>query len=123
MGELLDDMLADPLLGVFDRDDYEFRLFIQDHRQQILNSCTYVTLTPNQQAKYKYRPRYFLYTNEYPAAGDWIFLWINDLTGPMEFINLSQVRVPNWSFLEDLYNLYRNIKSNTDTAKKALLDE
>ena len=121
MGTVLNDMLSDPYLDVFNLDDYEFRLFIQDHREQILAKCTTVVLTPNDQAKYKYRPRYYLYTNEYPPAADWVLLWINDFTGPMEFVKISKLKIPNWSMFEDLYELYRTIKSNHSEAKKALL--
>lgn len=107
---------------VYDRDDLEYRLYIQDHKPQILQYSSPMVLDANQQARYRYRPRWFLYENRFPELGDWVLLFLNDMTGPMEFRDIRTVIIPSWNYIETfLYPQYRTLSSRLDSAKKILM--
>lgn len=104
----------------FTNTDKEYILYLQDHKKDLLAGCTTQTLTADEEAKYRYRPRYFLYANRHPVNGDWIFLWLNDLKGKMDFKNKRQVHIPNWSQIERLYTDYRTLSARRKKMLEAL---
>ena len=125
MADNLRTILTSQIDDMFSVEDLEYRLYIQDHKKDILDKAVIVTLDANAMARYKYRPRFFLYDKGYPHTSDWLFLWLNDLTGPMSFKNLTHVFVPNYSQIEQLYTTYRTLESTmkraTNSLKKQLL--
>ena len=119
MAIMLRDMMEaseDPMFPISDR---EYVLYLQDNKENILAQCTRRTLTPNEMAKYEYRPRYFLYKNRLPPGAYWILCWLNDMAGPAEFKDKSVLLIPNFAQLEDIYSQYRT----TSAGYKNILDE
>lgn len=111
------DMQSDIMFSV---EDLEYRLYLQDHKTEIIRQSQLVLIDANQMARYKYRPRFFLYDQGFPPASDWLFLWLNDMTGPMCFKDLKSVYVPNYSHIEQLFSTYRTLSSTMKRAGASL---
>lgn len=115
------DMLKDTVDPLFNMEDLEFRLYLQDSYHDLINNCTITYLNADDQAEFQYRPRYFLYSKGHPVGGDWVFLWLNGFTGPMDFVNVNKVYIPNWKQLEQMYQRYRTLRTRYKKAKEILM--
>lgn len=120
-GAQLTEMVNRRVTEMYDITDHEYRLFLQDKKQELLDSCTKVTLTPDEMALYEYRPRYFLYSKKYPPEGYWILLWLNDMRGTMDFHHTSTILVPNWKLMNGYYESYRTIKAGINRMNKTIV--
>lgn len=89
----------------------EWRLMIQDHKENIKASGTKVLLDPDIIQEYLYRPDDYLQEQRnVNRAITWIFLYINDLASKMEFnTSLEEIYVPRESYILDLRSTYRAI--------------
>lgn len=105
---------------MFDVTDREYVLFLEDHKQIILDRCEKKPLTPDDMAQYEYRPRYFLYKNKLPPAAAWLLCMLNDMSGPEEFTGRKVILVPDFSQLESLFSVYRTISQKYAKAQKEL---
>lgn len=85
----------------------EWLLFVQDHRSFILQNSDNVTLSNDEMFRYEYRPEEYLKDNKLPLSILWIFLWINQLTNPMQFPTIKTLVVPKPKYLYELRNEYR----------------
>lgn len=120
MADTLRTLLAAQSDSMFPVEDLEYRLYLQDHKAEIIRQSQLVFIDANQMAKYKYRPRFFLYDKGFPPASDWLFLWLNDMTGPMCFKDLQSVYIPNYSYIEQLFSVYRTLASTMKRAGNSL---
>jgi hypothetical protein len=120
MSETIRSILNQQIDKMFSIEDLEYRLFLQDHKKELIDTAETVILSPNEMNQYKFRPWYFLLAKKHPPAAYWILLWLNNLTGPMEFVRLSTIYVPNFSVLEQLYTLYRTLSSELSRASRSL---
>lgn len=118
--DLLVRMMAKQKSNMLNQDDYEYRLYLQDHWHQLRESAQIVSVNINDMATFEYRPKEYLEANNHPVAGDWLFLWLNCIKDREHFKNLKQVLIPNWSYIEDLYQRYRSLQSSRSNALKKM---
>lgn len=120
MAKLLREMIEDDRDTMFDLTNKELFLYYNDHKEEILARCETKYLTADDMAKYEHRPQRYLFENNYPKESYWLFCWVNDLSGAEEFKDLTSVRVPNYSQIEDLYSTFRTIQSQRKSAEEYL---
>lgn len=90
----------------------EWRLFIKDHRQLIVeNSSTYL-LDADDNELYRFRPKEFLKANNIDPDIFWIVLWINQIYNEIEFNNIKELLIPRVEYIKSLYEQYRSFKAN-----------
>lgn len=118
--QILKAMMEAQIDPMFNESDLEYRLYLQDHRPQILASCEKKIITTNEMAVYEYRPKEFLYANNFPVAAWWVVLWINNINGQHHFFKLKEILLPSLSLIEDLYQQYRTLRSQWNNAKKKI---
>lgn len=115
--EVLKTMMQAQVDPMFNDTDFEYRLYLQDHREMILDRCEQKAINTNDMATFEYRPKEFLYANHYPVAAWWLVLWINGINGQEHFKNLKFLLFPDLAQLEDLFQHYRTLRSEWNKAK------
>lgn len=85
-----------------------WRLFIQDHKQLILENSVLVTISKSTIHTYKYRIEEYLKSIGHPITLAWIVLYINNIKSNLEFKDLDSLYIPTESYIESLYQLFSN---------------
>lgn len=89
--------------------DTKWKLFLTDHRSELLQSCTSHMISSFHMRKYRYRLREYIAILNYPKEFIDIVLLLNDLPSEMEFKNLSCILLPNQLKVDELYEKYRTV--------------
>lgn len=118
--EILTTMMQRHYDPMFNQDDFEYRLYLQDHRATILASAQTVTIPPNAMAMYEYRPKEYLRSKGLPVAADWLVLWLNSIQDREHFKNLKELILPSLSTIETLYDTYRTLRSKQGEVQKQI---
>lgn len=119
--EMLVTMMKKHYDPMFNQDDFEYRLYLQDHRSTILENSQTVAIPPNVMAMYEYRPKEYLRSKGLPVAADWLVLWINSIQDREHFKNLKELIIPSMSTIETLYDTYRSLRSKQGEIKKQIV--
>ena len=92
--------------------EYAWLIFLQDHREYLIQHSTLTTITPNEMAYYKYRIRKYITYKGYNSDYDKIFRVINRLPQDSQFNeNVTQVYLPDTSTVAELRRLYQTLKT------------
>lgn len=93
--------------------DREWEIFVIDHKDIIkANSRTY-TLSADVMSLHKYNLERWLRYETIPQELISIVLFINDIDTNMNFINITDILVPDLSYIISLYTQYQTTKSKT----------
>ena len=92
-------------------EDNDWRLFIHDHKANILSNSVLHAVDLNAMIPYEYRPaEYLTAVLKADARLDWIFLFINNLATDIEFTRrLTSLWVPDLAYITDLRQTYQAI--------------
>lgn len=118
--KILLDMMKPQITEMFNQEDLEYRLYLQDHFKEIIWKGVTVTLSPNAMAEYEYRPKEYLRRMGHPPESDWLILWLNGILDREHFKRLNTLIIPNYSNIEDLYDQYRTLKGKEIATQKKL---
>lgn len=101
---------CEALKGDMSVDNEAWKRFIMDHKRYLLSKCSKLVLDVHEMLKYKYRPFLFVEDKlELPIETTWIFMYINDIAGVMDFNeSISQVLVYDQTTIDDLYRLFES---------------
>ena len=92
--------------------EYAWLIFLQDHREYLIQHSTLTTITPNEVAYYKYRIRKYITYKGYNSDYDKVFRVINRLPQDSQFNeNVTQVYLPDTSTVAELRRLYQTLKT------------
>lgn len=92
--------------------EYAWLIFLQDHREYLIQRSTLTTITPNEMAYYKYRIRKYITYKGYNSDYDKVFRVINRLPQDSQFNeNVTQVYLPDTSTVAELRRLYQTLKT------------
>lgn len=91
--------------------DLEWRLYIRDHKKDILDKCITLTLSTDEQYRYEYRPEDVLIDNRLPISLIWILLWINQYPSTEHFYGFKTILIPNLSQIQIYRQDYLTFKS------------
>lgn len=92
--------------------EYAWLIFLQDHREYLIQHSTLTTITPNEMAYYKYRIRKYITYKGYNSDYDKVFRVINRLPQDSQFNeNVTQVYLPDTSTVAELRRLYQTLKT------------
>ena len=108
--DIRDLLSADPL-GDFSDSDIEWKLFVKDHRDFILEKSTKITLTKEESFLYEHRLIDFLLFQRYPASMHWIVLWINGYENDEFFSDTTSIYVPDVAHMKALREDYKTYKA------------
>jgi len=90
----------------------DWRIYIQDHKQLILDNSTKVIITPEDMEQYLFRPELYLKENHNIKDPKyiWIFMFINELVSDMDFNQLNtNVRIPDTSYIDKLLSIFKAV--------------
>ena len=85
-----------------------WRQYVRDHRSVILNSSTKIELRPEMMHIKRYRMNELLNELSYPEDIVWIVMWLNQLKGHADIVDLSRLILPDVAVLKDLYAQYES---------------
>lgn len=92
--------------------EYAWLIFLQDHREYLIQHSTLTAITPNEMAYYKYRIRKYITYKGYNSDYDKVFRVINRLPQDSQFNeNVTQVYLPDTSTVAELRRLYQTLKT------------
>lgn len=97
--------------SVIENTDIEWRLFVKDHRDRILENSVVMTLNNNDSSYYEYRLRDLLIAHGIKPELRWIVLWINQLYSEMEFHDIHTLYIPSYKQIKEYYDQYKIIRS------------
>lgn len=96
----------------YNKGERAWLLYLQDHREYIIERSKLVEITPNEMAYYKYRIRKYLSYKGYNSDYDKIFRIINRLPLDMQFNeNVTKVYLPDSTVIAELRRLYQTLKN------------
>lgn len=79
---------------------------VDDYIEELLDICETVPLSREEQLKYEYRPWLLAYDIYGNTELYWIIMLLNDIPTPNEFENISKLKLP---YATDLNNMLSNI--------------
>lgn len=90
----------------------DWRIYIQDHKQLIIDNSIKYTISPEDMEQYLYRPE--LYLKEVHNIKElkyiWIFMFINELVSDMDFNQLNNtVYVPDTGYIAKLLSTFKAV--------------
>lgn len=92
--------------------EYAWLIFLQDHREYLIQHSTLTPVTPNEMAYYKYRIRKYIMYKGYNSDYDKVFRVINRLPQDSQFNeNVTQVYLPDNSTVAELRRSYQTLKT------------
>ena len=96
----------------YNKGERAWLLYLQDHREYIIERSKLVEITPNEMAYYKYRIRKYLSYKGYNSDYDKIFRIINRLPLDMQFNeNVTKVYLPDSTVIAELRRSYQTLKN------------
>ena len=94
----------------------EWKLFVKDHRKQLIATATTHVLSADEIELFRFRPNEYLNSINLTEDLTWIVLWLNQLNSPENFYNIRELIIPNYAYVNSLRETYRSVKSNLDKA-------
>ena len=85
--------------------------FVQDHYNELKQSATLQTISPEIMYQYRYSLESYLRHINKNINIAWIVLILNGLDSNMDFVDVKSILIPTDSALSDLYNSYINFKT------------
>ena len=96
----------------YNKGERAWLLYLQDHREYIIERSKLVEITPNEMAYYKYRIRKYLSYKGYNSDYDKVFRIINRLPLDMQFDeNVTKVYLPDSTVIAELRRSYQTLKN------------
>ena len=96
----------------YNKGERAWLLYLQDHREYIIERSKLVEITPSEMAYYKYRIRKYLSYKGYNSDYDKIFRIINRLPRDMQFNeNVTKVYLPDSTVIAELRRSYQILKN------------
>lgn len=96
----------------YNKGERAWLLYLQDHREYIIERSKLVEITPSEMAYYKYRIRKYLSYKGYNSDYDKIFRIINRLPLDMQFNeNVTKVYLPDSTVIAELRRSYQILKN------------
>ncbi len=86
--------------------DSDWMSFVKDYRTLLIATATKITIDPNIMRTHRYSLRELLRRHTVPIGMDWIIIWLNQLHGSKDVINLKTLIVPSTSEVTTLYENY-----------------
>jgi len=81
---------------------------IIDHRTSILKNSIKHQLAPAETRRYRYFPEAYLKDRQIPISLCWIILFINNINGPQNFINVRHLYVPDINYMLKLISDHKS---------------
>ena len=97
-----------------------FTPFIQDYRDEIVESSTTQQYDLADTARYNYRPADFLRAKKIPVSIEWILLWINNMPSKTYFVDITEIKVPDITYIIRLRDKWLNDESNKLNATSSI---
>ena len=92
--------------------EYPWLIFLQDHREYIIQRSKLTKITPNEMAYYKYRIRKYITHKGYNSDYDKVFRIINRIPQDSQFNeNITEVYLPDTSTIAELRRSYQTLKT------------
>lgn len=96
----------------YNKGERAWLLYLQDHREYIIERSKLVEITPNEMAYYKYRIRKYLLYKGYSSNYDKVFRIINRLSSDNQFNeNVTSVYLPDSTVIAELRRSYQTLKT------------
>lgn len=92
--------------------EYAWLIFLQDHREYIIQRSKLTKITPSEMAYYKYRIRKYITYKGYNSDYDKVFRIINRIPQDSQFNeNITEVYLPDTSTIAELRRSYQTLKT------------
>jgi hypothetical protein len=99
-------------------DDKEWIQFMKDHREHILEKSSSILIDYNDQNTYRYRLFSYLVETSHTVDLLWIILWLNQLDTEMDFNNVRELYIPDYTHISELYQTYRSFRAKYNKESK-----
>lgn len=86
--------------------DREWEIFVIDHKEIIKENSRIYELSADVMAMHRYNLERWLRYEKLPQELAPIVLFINDITSNLNFVNLSEIYVPDLNYIISLYTKY-----------------
>lgn len=98
-------------LPIYNETHEAWKLYIHDHKANILANATLVTVDPENMGQYIYRPDTYLVEQfSIDKKYVWIFLFINDFANHIEFDDLvTTVYIPDPTYINGLLQTFKSV--------------
>ena len=104
--------------GKFELEDKDWKLYIEDHRRNILEKSNTIYIGHDDRNRYIYRLSEYLEHKKYDRSITWIVMMLNQLNGEQDFHDKEKLIVPEMNHLNSLYNQYQILKKKYKSIKK-----
>ncbi len=91
--------------------DSSFVTFVYDHYNEVKARATTKVYDPMDIYQYRYRPIEFLESESIPANILWVFLWINDIPTVADFVDMTELLIPDSGYMITLRDKWLNAQS------------
>ena len=106
------DLAANVSEEIYNSGAVDWRQFLQDHREYIIDRSTLVNVTPNEMTYYKYRIRKYLAHKGYSGKFDQVFRLINRLPRDQMFNEtVTSVYLPDSDVIAELRRSYQTLQA------------
>ena len=102
------------ILGNSSSGEVQFTIknLVDDYLDEILEICKDVTLTREEQILYEYRPWLLAYDIYGNSELYWLLMFLNDISTPNEFENISKLKLPNDDALNEILSEILEVESS-----------
>ena len=101
-------------LDNYDDLDPDWKNFILDHKQYLIDKSTMAIISTSYMQGYRYSLRRYLRSISYNIHCAWIVGLVNNLPTDVMFTDtVNSLRLPPFSVIESLYTTYLTLKTNS----------
>lgn len=104
--------------GKYELEEKDWKLFIEDHKKNILEKSKIIVINYDDQNRYIYRLSEYLEYKNLDRSLTWIVLLLNQMKGEQDFHDRNKLIVPDINHLNSLYNQYQILKKKYKNIKK-----
>lgn len=115
IGDNIMSTYAQRLLEVTE-DKYDFTdtgwiQFLKDHRRRIVATSSTLSMDPNIVNSYRYHLTDLLKEYKIDSNISWMVMWLNQLDGAWEVIDIEELIIPSKTEIESLWDKYKSYKN------------
>ena len=110
--------ILDKRKGKYELEDKDWKLFIEDHKNNILRSSKVVIINYNDRNRYIYRLSEYLESKNYDRSLTWIVLYLNQMYGEQDFHDKEKLILPDLNYLNTLHSQFQILKKKYKDIKK-----
>lgn len=104
--------LIESQLGTYENADPAWEQFIRDHFTYLWEGAKIHKPTAAYMRPHEYNLKFYLKSISFDISAEWIVRLLNDITTDIDFINITEIRVPDMGIVKELYQTFKTNQAN-----------